>query len=806
MRYPPAASHGHLVWSHYGGTVAVFRVEDPLSYLHLSSDEKHSWMQCIRRAVASVKERPWMILSVCEPTDPQLLSTRIAEGAGPAASAGWARYAAEHATLMTGGQETWERHFYVAVWVDMGSRFTLKNRLSAAVGYVPRPPNPKVVARAERIADDFARVFNASQVAVRPASAKEMWWLYVRAAYRGGVAPVTVSGIPDTDGQQSVRPVVNALFTEGGRASDEDRPFHRRYLRVETEAGVSYQTFLCASRVPLSWGFPDGGGEWWLGAHRFPFPVDWSALIIPTANREARVTAGKQARKLEFQFGEYPNATDVPPEVQRGADQAGSLREELSQSGDPLLRCAMTFCVSARDLTSLEERAATFRDGLETAEWTVPRPAGRQRALYLHMLPGGPTPRVLRDYAQFYLPEALATGMPFAETDVGDPKGQLLGVNADAWSHRPVLFDAAYGASIDRSGSLIITGNLGSGKSYAIKQVGYGTVHRGGRVVVVDRTQRGEYVQFSEAFPDDYVQVVRVDHQAGFSMDPCRVFANVSERSRFAVGFLVSVAGVSSRSDEAALIELAADATVPDGGRISDIVDYLGKLRDDKGHDAGARAGAARLWRQLSLIAKDDIAQVVFARDREPLRLDGRWIVFSLAGLSLPSAEQLANPALHADISKEQIVGQALLYVIAGVARRFCVSDPSVFAAALFDEAWAFTHHQGGAQLISELVRDGRKHNAAAWLMSQHPDDLGDPRLSALFGNRMLFRQGEGAGKTALRSLGVKDPSAAHVRMIESLDTGVCLMRDVRNRVGLVNVMPVDAASDQAAQTTPVAE
>ena len=148
------------------------------------------------------------------------------------------------------------------------------------------------------------------------------------------------------------------------------------------------------------------------------------------------------------------------------------------------------------------------------------------------------------------------------------------------------------------------------------------------------------------------------------------------------------------------------------------------------------------------------------------------------------------------EMSTNQMVGQALLYLVAGMCRQFCLSDSSQFTAALIDEAWALTRHPAGRALIAELIRDGRKHNAAVWLMSQHPEDLGDKQLAEMIGkmigNRMVFKQCQGAGRQALESCGI-EPSDRLVRQVESLNTGVCFWRDVRKRTGMVQVVPVDA-------------
>jgi hypothetical protein len=153
----------------------------------------------------------------------------------------------------------------------------------------------------------------------------------------------------------------------------------------------------------------------------------------------------------------------------------------------------------------------------------------------------------------------------------------------------------------------------------------------------------------------------------------------------------------------------------------------------------------------------------------------------------------------------EQVLGQALLYLVAAVGRRVVFSDPTRFAAALYDEAWALLASPHGQRLLVEGVRDGRKHNGAIWLASQHPDDFAIGELTDLLGARFVFNQARGAIGSALRFLGVAESVDAASTLEIGLGNGQALYRDVRDRVGLVQVLPpaVPAIRD-AFETTPV--
>jgi hypothetical protein len=130
--------------------------------------------------------------------------------------------------------------------------------------------------------------------------------------------------------------------------------------------------------------------------------------------------------------------------------------------------------------------------------------------------------------------------------------------------------------------------------------------------------------------------------------------------------------------------------------------------------------------------------------------------------------------------------------------------DPRRFGAALYDEAWALLASPFGRKLLVEGIRDGRKHNGAIWLASQLATDFEISDLLDLLGARFVFDQSLGAIPSALRFLGVRGSVDAGARLEGGLREGQCLYRDVRDRVGLLQVLPPALAELHAAfNTTP---
>jgi hypothetical protein len=373
----------------------------------------------------------------------------------------------------------------------------------------------------------------------------------------------------------------------------------------------------------------------------------------------------------------------------------------------------------------------------------------------------------------------------------------LLGYTLDGGTFTPVLFDPAYGISINRTSSLGAFGALGSGKSYFIKCVAYATLARGGQVVALDRTAAGEYVAFSKVVPGRS-QVVTLAAGSNVCLDPMRVFSG-TDRINHTVGFLTLLTGVSPQDLEGVALEEAVQrATRRPDAQLADVIAELEPLAES---DPQANV----VYRKLVNYSRNELAQLVFG-DAEVLKLDDAdFICFHTPGLDLPRQEDLVNEHLYRQLLPRQIFSQALLYLVAAVARQVTFSSRR-FGATLFDEAWSLTSSVQGRALVLEAIRDGRKHLAATWVLSQHPEDLGDDALAHLLGNRFVFRQSRRAAAHALAFLGM-EPSERAVQLLETAAEGRCLYRDVRDRIGFVQVLPAQSETlDQAFNTNPTVQ
>ncbi|HEX6419037.1 MAG TPA: ATP-binding protein [Acidimicrobiales bacterium] len=820
MKPPARAIVGHLIWSTDGGVWAVWRAT-PFAHAHSPLADKLAVHSRLRSLFVALPANS-MLLSVTEALDPWDTVAHMAEGVDLDARPRWADVCGATA----GWLETLalrRRRYYLAVelpnprraWNDALRRAA--NDISAAFGVPPGPIPAAELGRCRRQAREL-RVRLGSHVDLSPVSPGELCWLYARTLRREiDEPPFDQHWEPPGDPRSPARDeeahrrrprgvlahLTEAVVREGGDGDDEDRPRHRRYVRIDGPQGSAYQTVVAFADMPHYFTFPGGGGEWLYYIDHVGFSVDWCVRVRSLSNADAQVRVRRKHRDLVGQVGEYDGEmSGAPPQLADAIRAIGDERAHLGANpAEPELQATILMSVAAPTLPELEEKVGALQSLFEPAEYGLGRPTGGQAALLRAMLPGSAVPAAARDYTQFMLGRDLAAGAPFCGPDVGDPTGLLLGVSLDTGGTMPVLIDPAYGPRVNTSPSLAAVGRLGSGKSFMLKRLCWDTVARGGQVVTIDRTRRGEYVALAGATPGQ-AQVVRLEAGADVSLDPLRSFTG-DDRVTVTLGFLSLLAGCSAHSDEGAALADAVDTVAESpSAALADVIDELDRMAGEP--DAGDSA-ARGLARRLTHYRRSSMGQLAFGSGR-PVSLDADFIVFWAPNLVLPDRETLDSEQRSRMMLPEQVLGQALLYLVAAVGRQVVFRDPSRFAAALYDEAWALLASPYGQSLLIEGVRDGRKHNGAIWLASQHPNDFAVSELADLLGSRFVFRQARQAVPAALRFLGIDDSLDA-AAVLEDMTSGQCLYRDVRDRVGLIQVLPPALSElEPVFDTTPTAQ
>ncbi|MET8210330.1 ATP-binding protein [Streptomyces sp. NPDC005373] len=697
------------------------------------------------------------------------------------------------------GQEMHRRTLWLAVPLSSGSKggrgmvarglgVGAFGELSDSLGLKPSPVSDTDLARArEKAAQIEAQM--AGAVPFRPARPAEIVWLVQHALHRGITEPLLSEaassalyagrvrdgllvspsyadlrqvrleegGSPraadadadaDTDAEGSGRRALSGGFLKRGGTSgvtgrqwwkEATSPLRRRWLQVETPEGTGYQAHLVLAECPPALSVQ--AADLFAQLDVLDFPVDFTVALTLVEAAEARRKIQRKRTELVDQVDQYDaRPTGLPSDIPEAARDLGEMDARLARtSAEVEVQSVTVLTVWAPSSVLCDARARALEKLLAGVDYRVVRPVGLQNELFTLGLPGSVRPLAVREFTQHQLAEDWAMSGAFARSEVGDPNGILLGFDLDCGTARPVMVNVADAPKQDASASLAVVGDLGGGKSVLQKNVQGAVVDRGARAICIDRTPVREWATFARGAAPGRCQVIDAA-QAELSIDPLRLFPGPEGR-QYALNYLTLQLGIGAMSVQGEVLHHAVEqaAGLPDAS----MAKVVSVLAETAAAGTGKRSdAAASVAGMLSLVTGTPLAAMVFDPALPIARLNGSstadLIVITTAGLTLPPKQAFENPEILHQQPLEALIGRAVLYLIAAMARQAAFSDPSRFCAVVTDELYWLTSSAEGTALVHEILHDGRKHNAGLFAGSHDEKELGPDR--GLFAYKALAR------------------------------------------------------------------
>ncbi|MFE4922347.1 ATP-binding protein [Streptomyces sp. NPDC056661] len=190
----------------------------------------------------------------------------------------------------------------------------------------------------------------------------------------------------------------------------------------------------------------------------------------------------------------------------------------------------------------------------------------------------------------------------------------------------------------------------------------------------------------------------------------------------------------------------------------------------------------------------------------------------------MPKKSELASDHRIERPEFEKILGRSLMNLIAAVARETVMRHKDEFGVAVFDECWWLTKFGRGPGVASRDHARRQQAQAAAYVGSHDPDDIGPADsekgaiIRGLIPHRLLFRQTTRMlAERSLEFFGVNTTDPELLDLVTAglspLDlpeeeklapAGECLYRDLASRIGLMKVLiPMDPPIIRVIHTTP---
>ncbi|MEU4095918.1 ATP-binding protein [Streptomyces sp. NPDC026673] len=861
MRLPFRHVAGHLVWSTSGTVWAIWRVA-PMGGCYVPARVRDELLGRVTGLVRSLAGAP-RLFGLAARVDPGEIAEQMVTGLDWQRLPAWRETAAASLEMLA-GQEMHRRTLWLAVPLTApGGRHELSatlgsmwSELAAATGLPPAPvPEAEVSDYAERAQRVQAAL--GGGLALRSASPAEVVWMVQHALHRGLNEPLLADAEASVLYGGTVRngrlrspsyaDLGQVRLAEGGRPSPSDatthesepaaRPRHghedrgrpwwrrdetaspllRRWLQVECETGTAYQAHLALAELPPARAVDTS--DVLAQLEGLDFPVDFTVdLQIMPADKAKQQVQRKKRELLDQaeQYGAQP--TGMPHSLPRAAGDLAEEDARLSRSSVEVeVQSVTVLTVWGEDPGLCDARARALAAVLSGADYRAIRPHGMQEHLFVLGLPGAVRPPMVREFTQHQLSQDWAAMGAFTSMSVGDPTGLMVGVDLDCGTIRPVLLNIADAPHRNASASVGIVGDLGAGKSVVEKLLVSSVVDRGGRAIVIDRTPVKEWAGFGCSAAGQRCQVIDAA-KAELSIDPLRVFGGRTG-AHYALSYLTLQLGVGPMSAAGAVLHHAVEhAAAQSSPSIAHVLGALNALAADDQVPGIRRDAAANMADLVGIVAANPLAAMVFDPDLPPVSLEGDldadMVVVTTAGLTLPPKDAFGSIDVLRQQPLEALIGRAVLYLIAALARQAAFTDPGRFCAIALDECYWLTSSAEGSALVSEILHDGRKHAAGVILGAHDVDELGSD--AGLLAYKLLARTSDHArAAKGLAFLGLDGESEDLVRLVstglspvgQAGREGEMLLRDPRMQVGRIKVhVPPVPRIQQAIFTTPGAD
>ncbi|AEG16001.1 hypothetical protein Desku_2471 [Desulfofundulus kuznetsovii DSM 6115] len=562
----------------------------------------------------------------------------------------------------------------------------------------------------------------------------------------------------------------------------EERP---GYITITNGADeCHHQVFITFPDLPKA--LPETGAEWLASLDTEQAAVDAVVHFHVLRPYKAKKKAESRRKYLKGQIRETLKGGEEPSTDEEYGVTQGRFLEGKLGGGQPLASMAVTLAVAARDLKEARAIAVRLMERYSSSGYRAVRPVGDQEKCLYSFIPGAQpaAPMIECD------PGFLAAAGPTVSLELGDGCGFFIG-----WSGAsPVWWKPGHAARhLNRSNAIFISGGLGGGKSLTVKLLLYLARLCGAYLVIID--PKNEYCVFEELFP-----IRKVDLCPGGSarLNPFTLSSDPRRAKSIALDYLSIVLNLSVDNDARRVAVSRAVEAVgnmpPENRSLQSCLEELRILARESPHSQVAQeAGQCALL--LESLRDSSMGSLVFGTETDAGL--GRVTVINLQGLPLP---RTAENLMSGRITESERQGLAMLYLTAAMAREVAFSlPPDVIKCEAFDEAWMLLGISEGRRVVDELIRMGaRAHNVIPMLITQNATDIGDLQtVKNNVGYVMCFRaQDKSEIRANLELLGA-DPEEEEKKsgtglstLFRSMESGWCVMRDARGRIGHVYIDP----------------
>lgn len=593
-----------------------------------------------------------------------------------------------------------------------------------------------------------------------------------RTANRTGVIPVQ---LPERPAGIMNEGLVTS-FTDGAIVEEKFN-----YLRVQNSSGeIEYQSYIFATNFPNN--IPPSGYDI-LSSDNLEFPFDVCIHFELIKPHIAKQKVNTKKGFLKAQIQEALSAGQSPEILEEeGVDDSDTLQVK-TQSGKPLARMSLCFGIASKNSKELHSRSTTLCQKLISDGFYAVRPLSIQDKAMRSFIPGAQPAAPMIECDPGYI---SAIGSGFA-SELGDPigRGFFVGWSGDA----PVFWSPDRPAKeLNKTNAILISGNLGGGKSNLAKLLAYFVMLSGGYVFAID--PKNEYFPFEELFPG-YVRKIDLSPRSDTCFNPFMLSRDQKRANTIAQNYLTrALNAVGNESRQLAIKNAVSKvmALKKEDRHMDTAILMFDEVAKENHDDIEVQEQAKKSATILRHLKQSDIGSLIFGEKTVSL-YEGteRMIVANIMELPRPD-ETRVKPEEWSDSERQ---GVAIIYLIAAIAGETAFGLPRhLIKMNIFDEAWVLKAISEGKIILHNNILIGRTYNLIPTLIAQNMSVISWSDIENNISHVFCFRaSASDEVKTNLRVLG-GDTQAVSTKDFAELKSGSGLYRDAESRIDWLNVDP----------------
>lgn len=709
---------------------------------------------------------------------------------------------AAHADAMKGRLESLEpRQKVVLLGVKLGIRqdygpagrttnsSTLNRVINLLTGEEDEHISTEEITFWDREASLIRRALHQSEIEATPVSSHELMHLLQRKMHPAMPPPHAgdIAKINTTSwGQGEISTLVSGTIKN-----------HPKYLEIiQYENGIErkgYQATLCFAKFPDVLDYPNM--PWIKLLDSFDTSYEFSSRFSVVPAAVVRKEVGNKRKVIDDAEQDEGRAGTSNLDTQIRKNMGEMLEYQLANNETPWIygRHRVTFTAENPDelAETIEDAVNRYKSAGIVVVWT----SGDQLDLFLESFPSDKVR--IPSYYQRHALDIIGAGVANGDDSVGDriitdpSTGQKKGW-LDSYvgyttlgSVNPTFLSVHSAISKNLPPTLTVTGSPGSGKSNFGLYMTVNSVLSGVKTVYIDPKMDALPLQFMPGLEDSSVFFLK-DAEDGV-LDPFLMGSDKTERLELAQDTIFMLLGGGHQltpNQKSALYQAIKVVSEERFASMNKLTDILLASQDKE---------AKALGESLSIIRQLPFARLCFSSSSvhkappSPPSLDKRLNIISLFGLDLPPA----GLELSTYTTRNHLA-LTVMFLVTSFTRSLMLKgdyqNNPVPKAIFIDEAWAVTSTEQGKRLITEVAKLGRSLNVALTLLSQNVADFMGESITNNVSIKVAFRAT--AKEEIEKVLDYMDITyeEEYYRMIQSLSTGECLMKDAEGHVSRVQI------------------